>query len=159
MRESHPAFLSLGSNIDPGTNLPKAIEALAEYGRIVGKSGIWESEPVGGPGPNYWNLCLLFESPAGRRELKEEIIGPIESKLGRVRSSDKYAPRTIDIDIILFNGESVTDDVWDLAFVVVPLAEIHPDFQNPTTHESLHETARRLRRKVWLRRLGEQAAR
>lgn len=150
MTEPHLAYLSLGSNIEPEDNLIKAIELLSHHGEIVKTSSVWESEPVGGSGPNFWNACVLFKSAVDRDELKNDIIHGIESHLGRKRSTDKYSPRTIDIDIILFDGEPVLDEAWNLAFVVVPLAEIHPDFQNPEKHEPLHETAARLRRDVWL---------
>lgn len=150
MTEPHLAYLSLGSNIEPENNLTKAIGLLSRHGEIVKTSSIWESEPVGGTGPNYWNACVLFKCTVDRHKLKNEIIHGIESQLGRKRSTDKYSPRTIDIDIILFDGEAVLDGAWNLAFVVVPLAEIHPDFQNPDKHEPLRETAARLRRDVWL---------
>jgi len=150
MSEYHLAYLSLGSNIEPPINLSRAIELLNEHGEIIKSSSIWETEPVGGSGPNYWNMCILFKCAAGEQELKEKIVSRIESQLGRNRSDDKFAPRTIDIDIILFDGESIHTDVWDLAYVVVPLAEIQPDFQNPITLEPVHETSTRLRRGVWL---------
>jgi 2-amino-4-hydroxy-6-hydroxymethyldihydropteridine diphosphokinase len=150
MTETHLAYLSLGSNIEPEGNLIKAIGLLSQHGEIVKTSSVWESEPVGGTGPNYWNACVLFKCAVDRHDLKNGILNEIESQLSRKRSTDKYSPRTIDLDIILFDGESALDDAWNLAFVVVPLAEIHPNFQNPKTHEQLHETATRLRREVWL---------
>ena len=150
MTEFHLAHLCLGSNIEPEGNIIRAILLLSNHGEIIKTSSAWESEPVGGTGPNYWNVCVLFKSTVDHPELKDTIINEIESHLGRKRSEDKYAPRTIDIDIILFDGESVRNDVWDLAFVVVPLAEMYPDYQNPGTLEPLHETATRLRREVWL---------
>lgn len=150
MVEFHLAYLSLGSNIEPEENLAKTIRLLSKHGEIIKTSSAWESKPVGGTGPNYWNVCVLFKSTADQHELKENIISEIESQLGRRRSDDKFAPRPIDIDTILFDGESIRNDSWDLAYVVVPLAEIHPDVVNPLTLEPLHETATRLRREVWL---------
>jgi 7,8-dihydro-6-hydroxymethylpterin-pyrophosphokinase len=70
--------------------------------------------------------------------------------LGRRRSADKFAPRTIDIDIVIFDGQSCDDKYWEQAFVVVPLAEIHPEYQNPLTKESIIKTAARLRQKMWM---------
>jgi 7,8-dihydro-6-hydroxymethylpterin-pyrophosphokinase len=83
-------------------------------------------------------------------ELKEEVLLPIESELGRERSADKFAPRTIDIDIVIFDNKSCEDKYWEQAFVVVPLAEIHPEYQNPITQESAVKTATRLRQQVWM---------
>jgi 2-amino-4-hydroxy-6-hydroxymethyldihydropteridine diphosphokinase len=144
----HQVYLSLGSNIQPETNLPRAIDLLYEFGNILKGSSAWESEAVGSDGPNYLNACVLFTTPLFLVELKEKVIHPIEAKLGRKRSKDKYAPRTIDIDIIIFDNQSCNDKFWTLAFVVIPLAEIYPTFQNPLTQESIAETATRLRQKI-----------
>jgi len=111
---------------------------------------VWESEPVGSEGPNYLNTCIQFKSTFGMAELKEQVIRPIEAQLGRERTSDKYGPRTIDIDIVLFDGEHVNADIWGEAYVVIPLAEIYPEYQNPVTAEKIVQTATRLRRTVWL---------
>ena len=90
------------------------------------------------------HVCYLLIT-FSQMELKEQVIHPIEAELGRKRSEDKYAPRTIDIDIVLFDEQSCNDKFWKQAFVVVPLAEIHPEYQNPLTQESILETATRLR--------------
>ena len=146
----HQAYLSLGSNIQPETNLSQAIDLLHGYGEILKISNAWESKAVGSEGPNYLNACVLFTTPLFLVELKEKVIHPIEAILGRKRSKDKYAPRTIDIDMILFDDQSCNDKFWTLAFVVIPLAEIYPKFQNPLTQENIMETATRLRQKTWM---------
>ena len=146
----HQAYLSLGSNIQPETNLPKAVDLLPEYGEIRKVSNVWESEAVGSAGPNFLNACVLLITPLSFLELKEQVLRPIESKLGRKRSEDKFAPRTIDIDILIFDDKSCNDKFWNQAFVVVPLAEIYPEFQNPLTHERVTETATRFRQSVWM---------
>ena len=56
----------------------------------------------------------------------------------------------MDIDIILFDGESCNDKFWNQAFVIIPLAEIYPEFRNPLTHERIAETATRLRQTIWM---------
>jgi 2-amino-4-hydroxy-6-hydroxymethyldihydropteridine diphosphokinase len=152
MSESHFAYLSLGSNIEPETNLVRAVERLQQYGRLEKISSAWESESVGAEGPNYLNACSLLVTPLTQAELKEQALLPIELDLGRRRSADRFAPRTIDIDIVIFDGRSCDDKYWEQAFVVVPLAEIHPDYQNPITHEAIRQTASRLRRQIWLER-------
>ena len=150
MNDLHEAYLNLGSNIDPENNLVRTIQLLFDYGEIKKISNAWESKAVGAEGPNFLNACLLFVSPRLHDELKEEVIHPIERKLGRKRDeNNKYAPRTIDIDIILFDEELTDPKYWNFAYVVVPLAEIFPEYQNSTTQEKVTETATRLRRKVW----------
>lgn len=150
MSESYLAYLNLGSNIEPEINLVKAVKQLGKSGEVQKVSSAWESRSVGTPGPNYLNACVSFISPFMQVELKEQIIRPIEAHLGRKRSGNKFAPRTIDIDIVLFEDEPYNDKFWKFAFVIVPLAEIYPDYQNPLTQEKITETATRLRREVWI---------
>ena len=146
----HQVFLSLGSNIEPETNLPRAIELLAEHGKVLKLSRAWESAAVGSDGPNFLNACALFLTSLTLTKLKDQVIHPIETELGRKRTADKYAPRTIDIDVVLFDDQSCHDKFWNLAFVVIPLAEINPQLQNPVTHESMITTATRLRQTIWM---------
>jgi 2-amino-4-hydroxy-6-hydroxymethyldihydropteridine diphosphokinase len=146
----HQAYLSLGSNIQPEINLPKALELLLAQGEIRKVSTAWESQAVGSDGPNFLNACVLFATPLSRVELKEQVIHPNEEKLHRIRSDDKFAPRTIDIDVILFDDQSCNDKFWNQAFVIIPLAEIYPEFRNPLTHEGILETATRLRQQTWM---------
>ncbi len=146
----YQVYLSLGSNIEPERNLHKALDLLREHGDILKVSNAWESEAVGSDGPNFLNACVLFLMPLSQEELKEKIVHPIESKLRRKRTADKYAPRTIDIDIVIFDNQLVNDKFWKQAFVVLPLAEIYPEYRNPLTQESVTETATRLRKEVWM---------
>lgn len=147
----HRAYLNLGSNIQPENNLLKAVQLLQNYGEVVDVSNAWESEAIGMDGPNYLNACLLFLTPIAQNKLKETVIRPIESKLGRQRSKNKYSPRTIDIDIILFDEEPYNHKFWNFAFVIIPLAEIYPTYQNPITSENIVETSKRLRGEVWMK--------
>lgn len=151
MSEPHLAYLSLGSNIQPELHLVRAVELLQGYGTIEKISSAWESESVGAAGPNYLNACVLLVTQLPRSELKEQALLPIETELGRRRTADRFAPRTIDIDIVVFDGQPCHDKYWGQAFVVVPLAEIYPDFLNPITDERLSETALRLREQTWLK--------
>lgn len=146
----HQAYLNLGSNIQPEVNLVRAIELLHEQGEVLKVSSAWESKSVGAEGPNYLNACVLFRTEFMQVELKQQVIRPIEARLGRVRSENKYTPRTIDIDIVLFDETPYNDRFWRFAFVIVPLAEIHPGYQNPITGENIAQTATRLRSQVWM---------
>jgi 2-amino-4-hydroxy-6-hydroxymethyldihydropteridine diphosphokinase len=150
MNRSHLAYLILGSNIQPEKNLVRALQLLQEQGRIEKISNAWESQSVGAEGPNYLNLCIAFSTPLDWPELKQQVILPIELQLGRRRTENKFAARTMDIDIILYDDTSCDDKSWEKAFVVVPLAEIYPDYLNPLKNESIRETAARLRREIWI---------
>ena len=150
MSELHLAYLNLGSNIQPESNLPRALELLSAFGEIVQISQVWESEPVGTTGANYLNACVKFKTSMAQSDMKEKIVRPIEDQLGRQRGEDKFAPRSMDIDIILFDDEPINNDVWELAFVVVPLADLYPEYRKTKSRETVLEIATRLRQNVWL---------
>ena len=148
----HHAYLSLGSNIEPEKNLPAAVRELERIGRVLLASSVWQSPSLGGPDqPDYLNAALLLETPMSAEYLKKEVIAAVESLLGRVRSGDRNAPRTIDIDIILFDfeqlrigGRTIPDrEVLERPFVAIPLAEIAPGYIHPVTGDSLAQIASR----------------
>lgn len=152
MSNLHRAYLSLGSNIGAEVNLPKAVQMLREVGTVEAVSSVWETESVGFDGPNFLNACLVFLTPLGPVEFKEQVIRPIESKLGRVRSEEKNAPRTIDIDVVLYDQRPLNTDFWDYAFVIVPLAELAPDFPHPAYGEKISGIAGQVQGQVWMRK-------
>jgi 2-amino-4-hydroxy-6-hydroxymethyldihydropteridine diphosphokinase len=145
------AYLSLGSNIRPECNLPAAVAQLAQFGQVQAVSTVWETLPVGfSDQPDFLNAAVLIETDLSAVALREEAIAAIEVALGRVRTANKNAPRTIDIDIMLFNreviqlkGRHIPDpEVLERPFVAVPLAEIAPDYVHPETGQTLREIAR-----------------
>jgi 2-amino-4-hydroxy-6-hydroxymethyldihydropteridine diphosphokinase len=150
----HCAYLSLGSNIRPEQNLPAAVRELARYGHIVAASRVWESAPVGFvEQPNFLNAAVLLDTPLSARDLREAAIAQIERKLERARDpANPNAPRTIDIDIVLFDRDVLTvgrrripdPELLERAFVAVPLAELDPDYVHPEVERSLDEIAREL---------------
>jgi 2-amino-4-hydroxy-6-hydroxymethyldihydropteridine diphosphokinase len=150
MNDLHRIYLSLGSNIEPEFHLPKAIQILKEYGEVKAVSSAWETHAVGSDGPNFLNACALFLASLQPDDLKEQILRPIEAKLGRVRSADKNAPRTIDLDIVLFDEASLNIEFWAYAFVIVPLAELIPDFVHPVSGEKLSRVAEQMQGQVWI---------
>ncbi len=64
--------------------------------------------------------------------------------MGRVRTADRNAPRTLDIDIILFDGVVLDDALWERSFIAIPLAELLPSLPHPATGETLADLAARL---------------
>lgn len=150
MDDLHEAYLNIGSNIEPERHLREAVRLLRERGQVEAVSNAWQSHAFGSDGPDFLNACLLFLTPLDDRELKVEVIRPIEAALGRVRGPDKYAPRTIDIDIILFDEEPFSGEFWSNAFVVVPLAELLPNFHHPLNYERLVYVAAHMRRQTWI---------
>jgi 2-amino-4-hydroxy-6-hydroxymethyldihydropteridine diphosphokinase len=135
----HEVFILLGSNILPAENLHKALAYLGEAGKIKAVSNIWETGPVGSSGPNFLNTAACLQTDYEAEALKWQVLRPIEAKMGRVRSEDKYAPRPIDLDILVFDGEVVDDNLWERFFAAIPLAELIPGLRHPQTGQLLKE--------------------
>jgi len=150
MEDLHEAYLNIGSNIEPEKNLQESIRLLREHGEVKAISNAWQSHAFGSNGPDFLNACVLFLTPLEADDLKQQIIRPIEATLGRVRGPDKFAPRTIDIDIILFDEEPFVGEFWSNAFVVVPLADLLPNFHHPFNYERLVQVAAHMRRQTWI---------
>jgi 2-amino-4-hydroxy-6-hydroxymethyldihydropteridine diphosphokinase len=142
--DEHCLYLELGSNIDPEHYLPLAIEMLRELVRVEKISSVWESPAVGFSGPNFLNLAIQVRSDLQPDALKHLILRNIEANLGRQRTKDKNAPRTIDIDIVIVDGKVVDDQVWKHAHLAIPLAELIPEIVNESKGESLKQTSERL---------------
>lgn len=141
-------YLNLGSNIEPEKNIPQAVNLLREVVDVQSVSLIWETKSVGYDGANFLNMCLLIYTLLHADELKEKILRPIENELRRVRTENKNYPRTIDIDIVLFNETPHNLETWNHAFVIVPLAELIPNFVHPFEKKMLSEVAEQ--NQVWI---------
>lgn len=141
----HQAYILLGSNIEPEVNIAAAIEHLKESCVVNAISSIWETEAVGSPGPRFLNAVVWLSTPLDLEALKNQILAPIEQALGRVRTSDKNAPRTIDLDVLIYDEQILDNNVWQRDFIALPLAELRPDLSRSTNSESLAEIAQRLR--------------
>lgn len=124
------AVLLLGSNIEPEINLRSAIQQLKDEVEILRYSHVWETESVGSPGPNFLNMAIEIETIHNPDELSINITKKIENNLGRIRTIDKNAPRTIDIDIIIFEGRVLDNNLWTKSYTSVPVADLHPDIRN-----------------------------
>lgn len=140
------AILLLGSNIQPESHLPRAARELARKFRVLQASQVWETPAVGSAGPRFLNAGLLVETEIGPEAIKHEVLRPLEASLGRLRTSDKYAPRSIDIDLIAWGDEVCEPHIWELAYAAVPAAELCPDLRLERTGESLVQAAARLKR-------------
>lgn len=142
----HRVFVTLGSNIEPEDNLRAALRLLKEQLSVQAISHIYETAPIGKTDQeNFLNGAVLINTPLTAGELKAGILEPIEEKLGRVRTADKNAPRTIDLDIALFDYEILDlgprhipdPDILKYAHTVVPLADLAPYYIHPETGATL----------------------
>jgi len=139
----HRACLLMGSNILPELYLPRAVRLLQGKVNVLKTSSVWETASIGSGGPNFLNAAVSIITSLQAGELKDRVLRPLEASLGRVRSADKNAPRTIDLDIILFDEQLLDPALWQFAHRAVPVAELYPDFQSGTG-EALKTAASRL---------------
>jgi len=148
-------FLSLGSNQgDRSQNLKKGIGLLEQ---LAGRSGvissIYETEPWGCDSDvNFFNQVIELFTPLRPLPLLE-VIHEIEKMCGRDRSAPRYAPRTLDIDILLY-GDSVIEfpdlvvphpNLQERQFVLVPLTEIAPHVLHPVLNKDMEQLLRACR--------------
>jgi 2-amino-4-hydroxy-6-hydroxymethyldihydropteridine diphosphokinase len=114
---TNTAVISVGSNIDPERNVAAARELVAGRFELVASSDFIVTEAIGRPDqPDFLNGALLVRTGLTREKLRD-ALKEIENSLGRTRCPDKYAPRTIDLDIVVWNGEVVDQDYHTRAFV------------------------------------------
>jgi 2-amino-4-hydroxy-6-hydroxymethyldihydropteridine diphosphokinase len=142
--EEHQVVIGLGSNISPYKNLPQAIRLLEDSISILRISSVWRTQAIGSQGPDFLNAAVLGTTPLPISELTNNILRPIEESLARVRTADPNAPRTIDLDVIIFDGQIIDPGLWDYAHISVPVAELLPKFTNPVTGETLETIAEKL---------------
>jgi len=126
-------LLGLGSNLgDRRRLLRDAVDSLPGVRKV---SGLYETDPVGGPlgQDKYLNLVVAIESDATPRQLLG-MCHRLESAAGRVRG-ERWGPRQLDIDILWIDGERVNEPdlqiphprMWERRFVLVPLADVAPE--------------------------------
>jgi len=144
----HNASLLIGSNINPVKNLPLAFSKLKESVYIIHSSRVWHTSAVGSRGPDFLNAAIEIKTDLSREKLKGEVLQKIELNLGRVRTVNKNAPRTIDLDIILFDGEILDQNLWVKSFIALPMADIHPSLINPRNGKTLSQISLELKDSV-----------
>jgi 2-amino-4-hydroxy-6-hydroxymethyldihydropteridine diphosphokinase len=120
----HRACLLLGSNIRPEHYLPLAVRRLHDLMAVIRVSPVWETHAVGSDGPNFLNAAVLVRTDLEPQALKEQVLRPLEAQLGRLRGADKFAPRTIDLDVLLWDDQVVEPALWQQAHAAVPAARV-----------------------------------
>ncbi len=136
------AYVGLGANLgDRERTLLEAVTALADDDgvEVVAVSTLRETEPVGvGEQPLYLNGAAELETTLTARELLDRLLA-VEQRFGRVRVPGEHAPRTLDLDLLLY-GDEVIDEpgvtvphprLHERRFVLEPLAELAPGLVVP----------------------------
>ena len=106
------AIISVGSNIDAEANIAKMITYLGEKVKIVKVTPLIKTKPVGIENqPDFTNGAAKIETSLPKENLNL-LLKSIEDQLGRDRTAEKFGPRTIDLDIVVWNGEIVDNDYY-----------------------------------------------
>lgn len=137
----HQVFLGLGGNTgNKKDNFDKVYTFIKnELGEIIKRSFVYETPPWGFQSDeNFWNQVLLIETGFSPKEVLKKIA-EIENHFGRERGTTGYSSRKMDIDILYFDElvletENLTiphPQIANRLFVLVPLAEIAPEFVHP----------------------------
>ena len=129
------AYISAGSSVEPRRNLENAAVMLRETVHITGVSTVYRTPAIDRPNdPDFLNCVFQISTDVLPRALTFDVLRAVEDRLGRRRLRDKYAPRRIDLDLILYGDQTIDEpDLTiphpDLSrwFVRVPLLELSPD--------------------------------
>ena len=125
----HEVVIGLGSNIDPEANLEQAVQELKSRFKVSKRSQWTQTKPIGiQDQPDFYNGALLMETELEQQSLKKELKR-IEDILGRDRSLPKFGPRTIDLDILIWNKKVVDEDYYERDFLKKGVEEIIPDLK------------------------------
>ena len=138
----HTAYIGIGSNLgERESTIRDALELLASDPELAVEavSSIRETDPVGVVDqPRFLNAAIRLATDLAPHALLERLLA-VETRLGRVRTGERYGPRTIDLDLLLYGDEIVDEPglrvphprLAERRFVLEPLAELDPGLVVP----------------------------
>lgn len=139
-------FVAAGSNVEPVANLHRALDVLARHYPSLRCSRAYSNAAVGFEGDDFVNLVFAFDTDDDVRT----VLGHLheaEAACGRARNAPKWAPRSMDLDVLLY-GDTVADqpglvlprpDLVRRAYMLGPMAELAPDLVHPTLGSTMRE--------------------
>jgi 2-amino-4-hydroxy-6-hydroxymethyldihydropteridine diphosphokinase len=147
-RAAVPCAIALGSNLgDSPSILHQALATLHHPPNLtlVAQSSLYQTLAIGPPQPDILNGCALVNTTLSASDLLQRLLA-IEQRFGRVRR-ERWGPRTLDLDLIFYGQMICTEPNLQLphprlrerAFVLIPLAEIAPDWVDPVTGRSVQD--------------------
>ncbi|MDH5378661.1 MAG: 2-amino-4-hydroxy-6-hydroxymethyldihydropteridine diphosphokinase [Gammaproteobacteria bacterium] len=131
-------YISIGSNIDRERHIRSGIEALNRHFRNLRLSPVYENPAVGFEGEPFLNLAAQADSDMSALEV-QTCLNRIEEQNGRTRQEAKFSPRTLDLDLLLYDDQVIEEgklrlprkDIEKYAFVLRPLLDLQEDLVNP----------------------------
>jgi len=139
-------YVAAGSNVDPLVNLARALVMLRAHYPGLRRSRAWRNAAVGFEGADFVNLVVGFPTQETPRTVLERLH-EAEEACGRTRDAPRWAPRSMDLDILLY-GDRVSDepglvlprpDLLRRAYMLGPMAELAPGLRHPTQLISMRE--------------------
>lgn len=140
-------YLSVGANIEPEVNISRGLRLLSAAMPLKGISTFYRTAAIGRPAqPDYLNGVVSLETELPPLRMRD-FLREIEHALGRVRSKDIYAARTLDLDILLYgdavfaSGDlSIPDpDILERPFLAAGILELDPAIRLPGAGKNLSE--------------------
>ena len=144
------AYLSLGSNVSPEKNIQFALDQLSKIFGEITSSSTYLTEAVGFKGSDFLNLVVKIDTVLEPVELISELHR-IEEMTGRVTGTKAFNDRTLDIDVLLYDGvvnidlNIPRDEILKYGFVLEPLAELFPEGEHPIEKITFLELWNRLK--------------
>ena len=138
-------FVGVGSNVDPEVHVRRALVRLREEVGILGVSTFYETPALGRPSdPPFVNGVVEVGDRLAPAPLKA-LLSQVEEAEGRRRGGDRFAPRPLDLDLLLHGDRVLSSDALTLphpdirsrAFVAIPLLELAPDLALPDSGVAL----------------------
>ncbi len=132
-RENTEVCIGLGSNINPELHIENALDHLSKHCALIAISSFYRTKAIGRPEqPDYLNGAVLILTHYAPGELKNTVLNKIETIEGRKRSLERYAARTLDLDILLYGELIVTEtgliipdpDIQERSFLQAALREL-----------------------------------
>ena len=141
-------YFSIGSNKGNRSGLiNEAIDKIdIIIGKVVLKSSIYETKSWGFNSNNFYNICILLESTLTPELILNKIL-TIEKEMGRLKKTDQYSDRFIDIDILFFDNMIINSKSLEIPhpriqlrkFVLTPMIELIPDLIHPILNKSIRQ--------------------